>query len=165
MRFAGRWSVVLVVSRWSRSLVVRPPSGMPCARSSLVIVKTLEELQIYQQSISSADAISAVVVRPAFRNDCRLRDQLRESSGKVPEQIAEGFSRKRTDTLRTTCTSREGRSTRRGRISQWLAAGSTSLPMNLLAWRRDTRAWGSKSHALFSISNERIGNSEDEEGA
>ena len=59
-----------------------------------MIAKTLEELQIYLQALGSADAISALVVRVGFRNDLKLRDQIRESSGKIPAQIAEGFSQK-----------------------------------------------------------------------
>ena len=65
---------------------------MKNARHDAVIVKSVEELLIYQKSITAADAISALLQRPAFRKDWELSKQLRAASGRIPPLIAEGFS-------------------------------------------------------------------------
>jgi four helix bundle protein len=59
-----------------------------------VYAASLEDLHVYSQALEAADAISALLKRPGFRQDLKLRDQLRESSGKVPAQISEGFGQK-----------------------------------------------------------------------
>ena len=59
-----------------------------------MIAKSLEDLQIFQQAVDAADAITAIVERPVFRQDLKLRDQLRNASGKVPSHIGEGFGQK-----------------------------------------------------------------------
>jgi four helix bundle protein len=56
-----------------------------------VHAKCLEELQIYQKALQAAHAISAILKRPLFQRDPRLRDQLGASSGGVAALIAEGF--------------------------------------------------------------------------
>ncbi len=53
--------------------------------------KCVEELQVYQKAIAAADAVSAIVKRPCFQRDCKLRDQLADSSDAVPSLIADGF--------------------------------------------------------------------------
>ena len=51
----------------------------------------VEELQVYQKALRAADAVSAILKRPSFHKDPRLRDQLGSSSDGVVALIAEGF--------------------------------------------------------------------------
>jgi four helix bundle protein len=60
------------------------------------MAKTLEELHIFQRAVEAADAISAILDRPAFRRDRRLRDQIAECADGIPTQISEGYGQ-RTD--------------------------------------------------------------------
>jgi four helix bundle protein len=60
------------------------------------MAKTLEELQIYQRAIEAADAVSAVLERPCFRRDRRLRDQIADCADGIPTHISEGYGQ-RTD--------------------------------------------------------------------
>ena len=53
--------------------------------------KCVEELQVYQKALDAADAVSAILKRPAFQRDFRLREQLGDSSDAVPSLIADGF--------------------------------------------------------------------------
>jgi four helix bundle protein len=53
--------------------------------------KSIEEFQIYQKALKAADAVSAILKRPCFQRDLRLRDQLSASSDAVPALMAEGF--------------------------------------------------------------------------
>ena len=55
------------------------------------MAKSLEELQVYQKALAAAVEVSALIRRPSFRRDPRLRDQLGGSSESVPSLIAEGF--------------------------------------------------------------------------
>jgi four helix bundle protein len=57
-----------------------------------VRAKCVEELQVFQKARDLADAISAIIERPHFQRDPRLRDQLGASSAGVPSLISEGFS-------------------------------------------------------------------------
>jgi four helix bundle protein len=53
--------------------------------------KCVEELQVYQKAMDAADAVSAILKRPCFHKDPKLRDQLADSSDGVPSLIADGF--------------------------------------------------------------------------
>jgi four helix bundle protein len=53
--------------------------------------KNLEDVLVYQKAMAAIDPISAVLERPAVRNDFDIWDQLRRSSGSVGPLIAEGF--------------------------------------------------------------------------
>jgi four helix bundle protein len=53
--------------------------------------KCVEELQVYQKALTAADAVSAILKRPGFQRDGKLRDQLADSSDAVPSLIADGF--------------------------------------------------------------------------
>jgi four helix bundle protein len=53
--------------------------------------KCVEELQVYQKALDAADAVSAILKRPAWHRDFKLRDQLADSSDAVPSLIADGF--------------------------------------------------------------------------
>jgi four helix bundle protein len=55
------------------------------------MAKSLQELQVYQKALSAAGEISAIIARPSFLKDYRLRDQLGGSSQSVAALIAEGF--------------------------------------------------------------------------
>jgi four helix bundle protein len=56
-----------------------------------MIIKSLEDLQVYQQALETADAISAILSRPGFHRDPELRKQLADCSARVPALISEGF--------------------------------------------------------------------------
>jgi four helix bundle protein len=53
--------------------------------------KNLEDVIVYQKALAAADAVSALLERPAFRRDFDLTDQLSRSSSRVAPLIAEGF--------------------------------------------------------------------------
>jgi dsDNA-binding SOS-regulon protein len=46
--------------------------------------KCVEELQVYQKALDAADAVSAILKRPALQRDFKLREQLADSSDAVP---------------------------------------------------------------------------------
>ena len=53
--------------------------------------KTVEDLLVYQKSLDGIAAISPILALPQVCKDCELHDQLSESTGNIPGQIAEGF--------------------------------------------------------------------------
>jgi four helix bundle protein len=53
--------------------------------------KCVEELIVYQKALAAADAVSAILTRPGFQKDFKLRGQLGDSSDAVPSLIADGF--------------------------------------------------------------------------
>jgi four helix bundle protein len=55
------------------------------------MAKSVEELLVYQKALAAAAEISAIIQRPSFQRDPRLRDQLGASSESVPALVAEGF--------------------------------------------------------------------------
>ncbi len=59
-----------------------------------MIIRSLDELLVYQKALDAAHAVSAIIGRPAFAKDFRLREQLGGSSSRVPALIAEGFEQK-----------------------------------------------------------------------
>jgi four helix bundle protein len=56
-----------------------------------MIIKSLEDLQVYQRALEAADAISAILDRPSLRRDPELRQQFGDCSARIPAVIAEGF--------------------------------------------------------------------------
>jgi four helix bundle protein len=64
---------------------------MGCALSWRMKAKKLEDLLIYQRALEGAALVSALLDRPAFGRNCDVRDQLSQSSGKIPGHIGEGF--------------------------------------------------------------------------
>lgn len=56
-----------------------------------MVAKCVEELQVYQKALAAAHEISAILKRPCFQRDPRLRDQVADSSDAVPSLIADGF--------------------------------------------------------------------------
>jgi four helix bundle protein len=59
-----------------------------------MIIRTLDELLVYRKALTAAHAVSAIIDRPMFAKDLRLREQLSASSSRVPALIAEGFEQK-----------------------------------------------------------------------
>jgi four helix bundle protein len=59
-----------------------------------MIIRTLDELAVYQKALIAADAVSAIIDRPSFEKDRKLKEQLGASSSQVPALIAEGFEQK-----------------------------------------------------------------------
>jgi len=57
-------------------------------------VSRVEDLVVYQKALAAADAVSALLKRPDFSKDFDLKDQLGNSSSRVPALIAEGFEQK-----------------------------------------------------------------------
>src|SRR5436190_24206623 len=55
------------------------------------MAKCVEELVVYQKALAAAADISAIIQRPSFTRDPRLRDQMGSSSERVASLIAEGF--------------------------------------------------------------------------
>ncbi len=53
--------------------------------------KCVEELLVYQKALEAADAVSAILKRPGFQSDYKLRGQLADSSDAVPSLISDGF--------------------------------------------------------------------------
>jgi four helix bundle protein len=56
-----------------------------------MIARTLDDVLVYQKALAAADAVSALLKRPAFGKDFELRDQLSRSSSRVAALVAEGF--------------------------------------------------------------------------
>jgi four helix bundle protein len=59
-----------------------------------MIIRSLNELLVYQKALAAAHAVSALIERRTFNKDPKLRDQLAASSSRVPALIAEGFEQK-----------------------------------------------------------------------
>ena len=57
-------------------------------------VDKVEDLVVYQKALAAADEVSVLLKRPEFGRDFDLRDQLGNSSSRVPALIAEGFEQK-----------------------------------------------------------------------
>jgi four helix bundle protein len=56
-----------------------------------MIIKSLEDLEIFQLARSHADEISAIASRPCMRKDDELQKQMLDCSASVGARIAEGF--------------------------------------------------------------------------
>jgi four helix bundle protein len=54
--------------------------------------QSVEELLVYQKALDAAHAVSALLKRPCFEKDLRLRNQLGAASERAASVIAEGFS-------------------------------------------------------------------------
>lgn len=80
-----------------RSAIVHRPSsigvraGMVRALCTSMIAKNLDDLLVYRKALAAADAVFALLKRPAFSKDFELKDQLSRSSDRVAPLIAEGF--------------------------------------------------------------------------
>jgi four helix bundle protein len=64
---------------------------MSYAATAGMIIKSLEDLQVYQQGLQAADAVSAILNRPSLLRDPELRQQLADCSARIPALIGEGF--------------------------------------------------------------------------
>jgi len=53
---------------------------------------SIEELQVYQKALAAAHEVSALLKRPCFQRDPRMRDQLGASSDGCPSLISDGFA-------------------------------------------------------------------------
>lgn len=60
---------------------------------SRATVKKFEDLEIWQEARRLSNEIKEIVVNSELKNDFRLRDQFKGSSGSVMDNIAEGFER------------------------------------------------------------------------
>jgi four helix bundle protein len=64
---------------------------MRCAPAAHVIIKNLEDLQIFRDSLEAAEAVSALLQQDGFRSDFHLRDRLADASDQVAADISEGY--------------------------------------------------------------------------
>jgi four helix bundle protein len=55
------------------------------------MAKCVEELSVYQKAKAASAEVSALILRPEFDRDFRLRGQLGASSERVASLISEGF--------------------------------------------------------------------------
>ena len=69
----------------------KSPLGIGCALHLGMKAKKLEDLLVYQKALEGVGEVSALVKRPEFGSDLDLRDQLSESSSRIPGHIAEGY--------------------------------------------------------------------------
>ena len=56
-------------------------------------IKSFEELTVWKKSRMLCEEIFALINRPDFSRDFKLRDQINGSSGSIMDNIAEGFGR------------------------------------------------------------------------
>ena len=78
----------MVHGRWA---IVDGRRGMRHAFSTCMKAKNLEDVIVHREAEEAADAVSALLNRPAFRKDFDLTDQLSRSASRIPPLIAEGF--------------------------------------------------------------------------
>ena len=50
-----------------------------------MIIRTLDEWLVYQKALTAARAVSAIIDRPSFEKDRKLKEQLVASSSKAAE--------------------------------------------------------------------------------
>jgi four helix bundle protein len=55
------------------------------------MAKRLEELTVYQKAVEFWEAVTALLDRPAFRRDRKLRDQISDANDSITSNISEGF--------------------------------------------------------------------------
>jgi four helix bundle protein len=58
-------------------------------------VSRFEDLRVWQAAKQQCDQVGLLLVRPAFRNDRKLSDQMNDAALSVAFNIAEGFLRRR----------------------------------------------------------------------
>lgn len=59
----------------------------------MATIKTFEDLEIWQEARKLSKEIIRISKESDLKNDFRLRDQIKASSGSVMDNIAEGFER------------------------------------------------------------------------
>lgn len=59
----------------------------------MATIKKFEDLEIWQEPRRLSNEIKEIVLNSELKNDFRLRDQIKGSSGSVMDNIAEGFVR------------------------------------------------------------------------
>ena len=59
----------------------------------MATIKRFEDLEIWQEARRLTKEIYTISVETGLKNDFRLRDQIKASSGSIMDNIAEGFER------------------------------------------------------------------------
>lgn len=59
----------------------------------MATIKKFEDLEIWQEARRLSNEIKEIVLNSDLKNDFKLRDQIKGSSGSVMDNIAEGFER------------------------------------------------------------------------
>ena len=55
------------------------------------MAKSVEELKVWQRALAFCDAVKAIIEKPGFARNRRLREQILEATDSVVSNIAEGF--------------------------------------------------------------------------
>ena len=55
------------------------------------MAKSVEELKVWQRALAFCDAVNAIIEKPGFARNRRLREQILEATDSVVSNIAEGF--------------------------------------------------------------------------
>jgi four helix bundle protein len=64
---------------------------MRLALHGRMIIDSLENLQVYQRALEAGDAIVAILERPGWVREPKLRTQMSECADRIPAHISEGF--------------------------------------------------------------------------
>lgn len=59
----------------------------------MATIKKFEDLEIWQEARRLSNAVKEIIFSSELKNDFKLRDQIKGSSGSVMDNIAEGFER------------------------------------------------------------------------
>src|SRR5712691_12783175 len=105
------------------------------------MAKNVDELQVYQKALAAAAEISAIIQRPSFSRDMRLREQLGSSSERVASLISEGSEQSTDRHFAEYCYRSKGsaRETRTQLIVAAQRSALTSPNRSALRWMRSTR--------------------------
>jgi hypothetical protein len=55
------------------------------------VAKTIEELPVFQKALAFCSAVSAIIDRPGFGKDRKLREQISDANDFIPANMREGF--------------------------------------------------------------------------
>ena len=117
-------------------------SGIYRALSAQVIIRNLEDLQVFHRANELADEISAILDRPRLQQFPELRQQLANASAAIGARISEGFAQG-TD--------------RHCAHFQRLARGSSNEMLGHLAAARGRQCISEKEFARWSKEYEIVG--------
>lgn len=59
----------------------------------MATIKRFEDLEIWQEARRLSNEVKEIILNSELKNDFKLRDQIKGSSGSIMDNIAEGFER------------------------------------------------------------------------